>query len=79
MAIKNSNIDHCKTSKIYPVWNFWFENMPSGNPALQEGYNWSWPSITWVSWGEQTDNLAKQTKKDNDGEALNLVFGGRFF
>jgi hypothetical protein len=21
-------------SKIYPNWDFWFENLPSGNPAL---------------------------------------------
>jgi hypothetical protein len=23
-----------RPSKIYPNWDFWFENMPSGNPAL---------------------------------------------
>jgi hypothetical protein len=22
-----------RPSKIYPNWNFWFENIPSGNPA----------------------------------------------
>jgi hypothetical protein len=35
VAIKYTNIFHCKTPKIYPNWVFWFENMPSGNPALQ--------------------------------------------
>jgi hypothetical protein len=24
-------------SKIYPNWDFWFENKPSGNPALEGG------------------------------------------
>jgi hypothetical protein len=24
-----------RPSKIYPNWDFWFENMPSGNPALE--------------------------------------------
>jgi hypothetical protein len=24
-----------RPSKIYPNWDFWFENMPSGNPAWQ--------------------------------------------
>jgi hypothetical protein len=26
-----SNLRH---SKIYPNWDFWFENKPSGNPGL---------------------------------------------
>jgi hypothetical protein len=24
-------------SKIYPNWNFWFQNMPTGNPAKALG------------------------------------------
>jgi hypothetical protein len=23
-----------RLSKIYPNWDFWFENIPSGNPAM---------------------------------------------
>jgi hypothetical protein len=25
-----------RPSKIYPNWNFWFENMPSGNPDVED-------------------------------------------
>jgi hypothetical protein len=33
MAIKYINIFlNLRPSKIYPNWNFWFENKPSGNP-----------------------------------------------
>jgi hypothetical protein len=35
LAIKYTNLFHCKTLKIYPNWDFGFENMPSGNPAKQ--------------------------------------------
>jgi hypothetical protein len=31
MTLKYTNIFQCK---IYPNWYFWFENMPSGNPAI---------------------------------------------
>jgi hypothetical protein len=31
----NTNIFICTTLKIYPNQDFWFENMPSGNPAWQ--------------------------------------------
>jgi hypothetical protein len=24
-----------RLSKIYPKWDFWFENIPSGNPAFR--------------------------------------------
>jgi hypothetical protein len=30
MVIKYTKTRH---SKIYPNWDFWFENIPSGNPA----------------------------------------------
>jgi hypothetical protein len=36
MAIKMPTSSIARPSKIYPVWDFWFGNMPSGNPA----YNW---------------------------------------
>jgi hypothetical protein len=26
---------YVRPSKIYPNWNFWFENKPSGNPAFE--------------------------------------------
>jgi hypothetical protein len=28
-----------RPSKIYPNWDFWFENIPSGNPAPDMGTN----------------------------------------
>jgi hypothetical protein len=27
-----STISNLRSSKIYPNWDFWFENKPSGNP-----------------------------------------------
>jgi hypothetical protein len=33
MSIKYINISKPRPSKIYPNWDFWFENKPSGNPA----------------------------------------------
>jgi hypothetical protein len=33
MAIKYTNIFHCKTLQNLPIF-FWFENVPSGNPGL---------------------------------------------
>jgi hypothetical protein len=37
MAIKNVHFSNLTPSKIFPNWNFWFENKPSGNPVwLQE-------------------------------------------
>jgi hypothetical protein len=29
-----STFTHLRPSKIYPNWDFWFENKPSGNPDL---------------------------------------------
>jgi hypothetical protein len=34
MSIKYTNIFHCKTLKNYPNLDFWFENIPSGNPGF---------------------------------------------
>jgi hypothetical protein len=36
MVIKYTKIFH---SKIYPNWDFWFENLPSGNPGPEIGEN----------------------------------------
>jgi hypothetical protein len=33
LAFKFTNIFHLGHSKIYPNYDFWFENTPSGNPA----------------------------------------------
>jgi hypothetical protein len=35
MAIKYTNIFHCKILQIYPNWDFWFENIASGNADTQ--------------------------------------------
>jgi hypothetical protein len=36
MAIKYINIFfNVRPSKIYPNWDIWFENKPSGNPAVR--------------------------------------------
>jgi hypothetical protein len=34
MVIKYTGILHCK---IYPNWDFWFENIPSGNHGWMVG------------------------------------------
>jgi hypothetical protein len=35
VALKYSNPFHCKTLKnIYPKWDVWSENVPSGNPVF---------------------------------------------
>jgi hypothetical protein len=31
-------------SKIYPNWDFWFENIPSGNPATTCPLDINWPT-----------------------------------
>jgi hypothetical protein len=33
MVIKYINIFQSKALKEYPSWDFWFENIPSGNPG----------------------------------------------
>jgi hypothetical protein len=33
---------YVRPSKIYPNWDFGFENKPSGNPVLNDGRNFSW-------------------------------------
>jgi hypothetical protein len=33
MVKKYNNIFHSKSLQIYPNWNFWYENKPSGNPS----------------------------------------------
>jgi hypothetical protein len=35
MSRKYTNISIARPSKIYPNWDFWLENIPSGNPDLQ--------------------------------------------
>jgi hypothetical protein len=34
MATKYIKYTIARPSKFYPNWDFWFENMPSGNPGL---------------------------------------------
>jgi hypothetical protein len=34
MAIKIPTSSFARPSKIYPNWDFWFENIPSGNTGL---------------------------------------------
>jgi hypothetical protein len=34
MALKYINIFKVKAFRIYPKWDFWFENIPSGNPGF---------------------------------------------
>jgi hypothetical protein len=28
-----------RPSKIYPYWDFWYENKPSGNPGAGRGFS----------------------------------------
>jgi hypothetical protein len=39
MEIKYFNIFHSKVRQIYPNWDFWFENKPSGNPGHGLNYH----------------------------------------
>jgi hypothetical protein len=34
MDVKYGTSSSAKPYKIYPVWNFGFKNMPSGNPEV---------------------------------------------
>jgi hypothetical protein len=36
MGKEYSNLFHSKALKNYQNWNFWFENIPSGNPDQEE-------------------------------------------
>jgi hypothetical protein len=40
MVIKYTRFSIARPSKIYPNWNFWFENKPSGNPDLMYTHAW---------------------------------------
>jgi hypothetical protein len=33
--LKMFQMANLRPSKLYPNWDFWFENKPSGNPALE--------------------------------------------
>jgi hypothetical protein len=33
ISIKYTNFFHCKALQFYPNWDFWLENIPSGNPG----------------------------------------------
>jgi hypothetical protein len=54
MSKKYTNIFHCKTLKHLPKLGFLFENIPSGNPALEKHTTpvrrfqrtKHWPSLT---------------------------------
>jgi hypothetical protein len=39
MALKYTTFSIARPSKIYPNWDFWFENMPSGNPGQGNSFN----------------------------------------
>jgi hypothetical protein len=44
--IKYTNIFSSKAPKIYPDWDFWYENTPSGNLAGDTLYRCSMKSWT---------------------------------
>jgi hypothetical protein len=37
-AMKHASILIRRPSKIYPIWDFWFENIPSGNTAPEASF-----------------------------------------
>jgi hypothetical protein len=39
MAVNIPTLSITRPSKIYPNWDFWFENIPSGNPVLERTRN----------------------------------------
>jgi hypothetical protein len=36
MVIQHTNIFHPRALQIYPIWDFWYENKPSGNPECDQ-------------------------------------------
>jgi hypothetical protein len=40
MALKHINIFQYKGLKIFPNWDFWFEDKPSGSPVRDDGRLW---------------------------------------
>jgi hypothetical protein len=49
IVIKYTKIFLARPSKIYPNWDFWCENKPSGNPALQECFAVNLFSMFWAA------------------------------
>jgi hypothetical protein len=47
-----------RPSKIYPNWDFWFENKPSGNPDMATGYFWLFDEDFFVVGSSASCNLA---------------------
>jgi hypothetical protein len=39
MAMKKVTPSIPSRSKVYPNWNFWFENIPSGNPGYVRNFS----------------------------------------
>jgi NADH:ubiquinone oxidoreductase subunit len=49
-------IGAARPSKIYPNWDFWLENKPSGNPAAISHYDDLW-----------TGNTSLNSRTDGEG------------
>jgi hypothetical protein len=77
MVLKYSNIVHYKTLhtyKIYPNWDFWFENMPSGNPddyPLQKR-DCSFESALWSPERETEPEVGQLVLQKNPEPLLDL-------
>jgi hypothetical protein len=54
-----------RASKIYPYWNFWFENIPSGNPATKTVAQlillYCWTTNNRINWPQVQVVLCKCT------------------
>jgi hypothetical protein len=65
MVIKYTNI--ARPSIIYPKWDFWFENKPSGNPELMSKLSVNIVRNSKTGWPDEFDekiakNIAKLIK-----------------
>jgi hypothetical protein len=50
VSIKYANTFHCKTLQNLPKFGFWFENEPSGNPAVG-----TFTTAGMSAWSDETD------------------------
>jgi hypothetical protein len=62
MSIEYTSISHSNApSKIYPNWDFWFENKPSGNPGRKTRF---WRLTSFSTWGKKNFFFSNQATKN---------------
>jgi hypothetical protein len=53
IGLNCTNIFNLKAPKIYPNWDFWFQNIPSGNPGWGSRRSDNWRDIVLAREGVQ--------------------------